>query len=815
MTRRTRRLVAALGAAALLLFVGRWASSLLAERWWVTEVAPRATGFVTQWHLLRAVLEVGAVAVASGWFIGHLLIVYRAVGSVQVRRNVANLEFREALTPGALLAAAVGAGVVLGVLTGAGAASAAPEVALGWQGVTYGVTDPLLQRDLGLYVAQVPLWRAVHDFAFLLVILALGLVFALYLLVGAVRWMDGRPAINGHARSHLGWLLATLALTLMWGYLLEPYELIAGLDGTADRALWRGTILAAPVLAGVALATALLSAIWAMRARHALAAAGWIVLPVASLVGHWMVPSAMGGEGERIADTRTLDQLGRMAYGLEALTDQPPAAMGRIGPPRVPSLWSPAMVSRSLAGDSVEVVSVNAAVVPIAGRRAPAWLATRTIRGGLTVSALADDRTGPGGEPLFYRLQDTVPVPVAVPLVDLGDDAFHPASPRYRIGRGDVRGVKLGQWPRRLLLAWALQAPELLGSVPAGSRVDWALSPKERLAHLAPFAEWGEPIARIVDGDLVWVLDGYLPTRAFPLSERLEWNGRRVAGLRAAFVGTVAAQGGAAHVYLRRRADALATSWAAVARGLVEAASALPEAVWRAAPYPAELLRVQARVLERSALGLGTIAGRATPDADPPRPEQGWAPDTVGPVLTMTFERPGERRLSAVLTAAHEEESDLLRLTRFDSSAALPSRSTLEGRWNRFPSYDALLDSVRDEGGQLDRGPLRLDAFGGRVLAYQPYYAGSGAGRPALVWVSMATDDRLGAGRTMAEAWNNLVGASVPSLAGPAQTTRFEEARRVLLRADSALRAADWEAFGQAWSDLRRALGVSVDSAAP
>ena len=51
------------------------------------------------------------------------------------------------------------------------------------------------------------------------------------MLVGAIRWIDGRPAINDHARAHLGWLLARLALALMWGYLLEPFELVAGLDG--------------------------------------------------------------------------------------------------------------------------------------------------------------------------------------------------------------------------------------------------------------------------------------------------------------------------------------------------------------------------------------------------------------------------------------------------------------------------------------------------------------------------------------------------------------------------------------------------------
>jgi hypothetical protein len=39
--------------------------------------------------------------------------------------------------------------------------------------------------------------------------LGLGLVFGLYVLVGAIRWLDGRPAINNHARIHLGWLFSS------------------------------------------------------------------------------------------------------------------------------------------------------------------------------------------------------------------------------------------------------------------------------------------------------------------------------------------------------------------------------------------------------------------------------------------------------------------------------------------------------------------------------------------------------------------------------------------------------------------------------
>ncbi|HEU5040753.1 MAG TPA: UPF0182 family protein, partial [Gemmatimonadales bacterium] len=290
MSRRARRIVVLIGGLVALLFAGRWGATVLADRWWGRQIAPPAAEFLTDWHVLRLTLDLAGVVLAAAWFIGHLLLVYRAIGSVQVRRSVANLEFREALTPGALLGVVMGVGALLGLLVGTGVSGWWEAVALAWHGVTYGVTDPLLQLDAGVYVAQLPLWRAVHGFALLLVLLALGLVFALYMVVGAVRWIDGRPAINSHARTHLGWLLAALALALLWGYLLEPYELVAGLAGPVDESAWRATNLVAPVLAGVALATAGLSAAWALRPRHALAAAGWIVLASASLVGHWMVP---------------------------------------------------------------------------------------------------------------------------------------------------------------------------------------------------------------------------------------------------------------------------------------------------------------------------------------------------------------------------------------------------------------------------------------------------------------------------------------------------------------------------------------------
>ena len=49
----------------------------------------------------------------------------------------------------------------------------------------------------------------------------------------------------------------------------------------------------------------------------------------------------------------------------------------------------------------------------------------------------------------------------------------------------------------------------------------------------------------------------------------------------------------------------------------------------------------------------------------------------------------------------------------------------------------------------------------------------------------------------------------------PRQTTRLEEARRLLLRADSALRAGDWVTFGRTWDMLRKSFGIQTESETP
>ena len=814
MSRGGRRLAAVVGVLVVLLFVGRWTATLLADRWWAGELSPAAASFLTQWHLLRFTLDVAGCVVASGWFIGHLLLVYRAVGTVQVRRNVANLEFREALTPRALLTIVVTTGVLLGLLVGVGASRWWRVVALSWQGVTYGINEPLFGRDLGVYVAQLPVWRAAHGFFVLLVLLALTGVAVLYMLVGAIRWIERRPAINHHARSHLGWLLAALALALAWGYLLEPYELVAGPAELVASSTWRSRELVSPVLAGIALAAGVMSALWASRPRHALVFSAWIVLAVGSIVGHWLLPAVLSGSTRPAVSSAALQQLSRIAFGLEVLRDSPIVAAGPLAPPVVPSLWSSVALAQTFPGDSSHVVAMNPAVLTPGGRPRPVWLVLRSAEPGrMVANAVADHRVSPSGEPLFFRLGDTLPRLTPTPLLELRGDVLGPEPRQYRLLQGEGPGVLVGSWPRRLALAWALQAGELLGEVPSGSRVDWRLSPEERVSRLVPFADWSAPVARVIDGELVWLLDGYTSSNTFPLTSRALWRDRRVGALTAAFLGTVNAQSGAVRVYLQPGADPVAAGWSRLAAGLVEPADAIPEGVLRTMGYPADLFRTQAQQLESAPWNAGTVSSIPGVSAPEQQPAQiAWAADTSGPELISTFEIPSERRLSAVLIGSRDEGRLHLSLIRLDSAATLPVRDILQNRWANFPSFDALSDSIREDGGKLERGPVRVDVGSGGPVAYQGYFALRPSGGIVLAWVSVAAPNRLGAGRTLSEAWSNLLGATVPTPPGTAQTGRLDEARRWLQRADSALRSGDWSEFGRAWGSLRKVLGVPADS---
>ena len=787
MPSRRRALVSGLAVAVLLLFAGRWTAAFLADRWWGATFSPAARDFLSGWHLFRLAIDAVAVTIASTWFIAHLLIVTRAVRSVQIPGHVGDLEFRETVRPRTLVGAAAVLGLVLGLVVGLDASSHWATIALAWHGVSIGIVEPVLGRDAGVYVAQLPLWRLLHEQALLLVGLGLLLAVMLYAIVGAIRIERRRPAINDHARAHIGWLLVALALVLCWGYYLEPLELVAGLREAPTAGAVRRVSVTAPALIGTALMAAALSAVWALRGRHALAAAGWTILALASVGGHYVAPVVMRGTADPSAPDSTRLALEREAFGLAPERD---AGLPSLLPA---PLFDEAAVRR-LFPTSSAVRAVDAATLDVAGTRRPAWLALVVPPNGpATIVGVAADRAATGGAALFFRAGDTLAYPSPYPLATLGVASPRPGAARYVLGEG--RGVGLESPARRMALAWALQAGELLAP-DAGLRVDWSLDPRERVARLAPFAAWSPARARLIGSRLLWVLDGYHWSRTFPLVPRAAWAGGDASAVRAAFIAIVEAASGDTRIYLRENGGKVAEAWADMSGGLVLPSAALPAEVDAAAGYPQELFGIQARlVAARERATVAPTGGAAVSNAVQPA----W--DSAGTLyLVAAIASDASERLSSALVASGAPA----RVLHAVDSNRLLAPKALERSWGRFATLGPIQDSVTAAGARLEASPVRYFRSSAGLSALQVHTAARDNARPAIVWVSVANGRRLGAGRTFAEAWSNLEGTAIsPPVGGGGP---IADARRWMRLADEALKRGDWAGFGRAFEALREVL---------
>ncbi len=810
MSSRALRLTIAIALIVLLLFTGRWVAGVLADRWWAETISADAARFVTGWALLRFFLESAGILISCLWFIGNLLLVYRAIGSVQVHRRLGNLEIREAVNMGLLRGVSVAGGLLLGIAAGRGWADRAPEVVLAWNGLQVGEADPLLGRDLGFYLARLPALRLIDGYIILLLLLGVSGAIILYAVIGALRWQDRRLLLNDQARFHIGALAVLLALALTWGYLLEPYQLVGGVIGTVHAGLYEFRRAASTALAGVALAAALLSLVWTLRGRHTLLLGIWLILGAASLLGHHIIPAVIGGDRTSALDPAARRHLDQLAYGMVGIRDSSRThPSGEAEPPRPPAFWDATLVADATVGDSGRVVAVDRAVVSVGRQPRPAWLAVRDQGSrGATLTVVLDDRLGPQGQPLIYREGDSLGAAGEPPRLRVPTEGVWPGG-REPVLVDSTIGVDVGVGFRRLALAWALQSGALLSPTSAGQHAIWRLDPEERLATLAPYVTWGVPAPRLIGGELVWLVDGFVASRTFPGSTRVKWRGHWVGSLRAGLLGVIRARSGATAIYLRHSADPVAESWHERYPGIVQPASSMPSDVVRALAYPVELLEAQLRVLTAPQWELGNLIGRDDPiGREGSLPDALWEPDTSGVEHVIPFERPQTRQVSAVLQAAIADGRESLELIRYDSLLTLPDPGSLDTRWGRIPTYQQLRDSVEKAGARVEAGPVRYWPTPAGLGAYQTQFARREGQEPTLVWVSLAVADRRGAGHDLEEAWQNLLGLTAPIISASERGALMLELRRQVTAADAALKRGDLESFGRYWAAIQRLLGT-------
>jgi len=755
---------------------GRWLALETAERAWAATFPGGAV--LLEARALARLMQIFVLLFAITWATGNVFVVYRAIGSVQLPRRLGDLEIVEAVPQRVLFALTLGTGIVGGLLLSLGTGDWWRSALLASAPPHFGITDEILLRDLGYYVAVLPWQSTLQAHALAWTVSAAVVVGLLYVGIGSLRVRQGRLQASDHARAHLAVLLACLALALAWGAALDPAEVVAGLHGTVDQTTLDVRVPAAAFLAAVGVATALASLIWGWRDHPNLVMGSWAALILAVAACYAIVPGFV--RASRTADETLLlgrrAAVERLAFGLTPIERGPPPSVPSVQAPGLP-LWDTGRVAM-VVGEGKGTTAVAFSASP------PGWLVVPLMGG------------RGRGAPRIALESDTGLTLVRAPI-RAGDTTawFGPRAGEFAVASPDswpalrATGIPLRGSLQRAALAWALQGAQLTRAETDGKLLLWRRDVADRLERLAPFADFGEPSPALADSALWWVSWGYVASEQFPLARALPWRDQSVRYLRAGLVGAVRATTGETHVWLAPGYDSLTAAWARHFKPLIEPAQRIPAALRSQLAYPAELFRLSALQLSRA-----NVTSDSTVWTPRPREPFQVAPGGGGELWTgIAFDSvtppPLPPPFVALLAGRVGPSGPVLHLWR-------PGEGTLE----RLPPD--LVGAAETSPGQL-----RIWLAGGSIVTLQArFHQASGAAPRGIADVYVTLGARAGRGATRAAA----VRALLTGESGVARDTtligRWEEVRRLIGRADSALTAGNLERFGQIWKDVRRLL---------
>jgi len=774
--RRSLYLIGA-GLLVVALVGGRWLAVETAERAWDRTFAGGSA--LIEARMLARLLQAFVLVFAIAWATGNLLIVYRAIGSVQMPRRLGDLEIVEAVPRRVLFGITLALGIVLGALLSLGTGDWWRHAVLAAAPPHFGVSDGTLGRDAGYYLSVLP-WRAtLQNRALVLAAGATGVVTLLYGAIGSLRIRRGRVRASDYARTHCGVLLAGLALVIAWGAALDPAEVVAGFHGPVDHAAIAVRVPGSAFVAGVAVVAAVISLIWGWRDRPTLILAGWAALLLSLAACYVVIPGVVraSGSGESGSLVRGRAALERVAFGLTALEERtlPAFPSGEDAIRSVP-LWDAGRVG-IIAGVPPSAVALRA---QHSGAGSPEWLIAPTAASAPTRVAVETD-TG--------LAVNRVPVTDSAPLFGPGIAGFVVASPDSSPALRSAGVPITGAW-RRFALAWTIQAWGFLRAESRGRILLWRRDVMERLERLAPFARFGAPAPALREGALWWVSWGYVTNEAFPLARPLAWRDGTVRYLRAGLVGAVRVATGETHVWLAPGYDSLTAAWARHFEPLIEPPHRLPADLRSQLAYPEEAFRLTVEQLVRtSADSAGTDSAWTL---RPRTPFQLVAPSGTELWTGIGLESGtlAPRQLVGLCAGTITAQGLRLYLWRPDQPKRLPGE--LVGSFLLRP------------------GQQRIWPTDGSVLTIQAQFVEPVGVNPpppprvAQVYVSL--DGRVGNGPTARAALRGGEAAAPDT----SLAARWARARRLAVQADSALGAGDLELFGRVFRALMRELAPST-----
>jgi uncharacterized membrane protein (UPF0182 family) len=355
-------------------------------------------------------------------------------------------------------------------------------------------------------------------------------------------------------------------------------------------------------------------------------------------------------------------------------------------------------------------------------------------------------------------------------------------------------GVNVGGAMHRLAFAIYYRERNILlsGAINPTSRIIFVRNPTDRVEKVAPFLKVdGDPYPAVVDGRVVWILDGYTTLNGYPYAQHetlgdvaadslTDQNGRRLPNqevnyIRNSVKATVDAYDGTVTLYEFDPTDPVLKTWEKVYPGIVKPESDISDSLRAHFRYPEDLFKVQRKLLTKYHVSdpvqffktqdFWAVPGDPNASAagdQPPyyilaqSPGQTQATFQISSALTA-LSRPN---LSAYVTVSSDPaDYGKFRVLELPGSQAVLGPSQVQSKFGSTPEISQLVSLLDQRGSRVIFGNLLTLPVGGGLLYVEPMYvAASSNAFPVLQKVLVAFGDKIAFEDRLSDALDSLFG---------------------------------------------------------
>ncbi len=373
-------------------------------------------------------------------------------------------------------------------------------------------------------------------------------------------------------------------------------------------------------------------------------------------------------------------------------------------------------------------------------------------------------------------------------------------------------GVPVGGLFNEALYALKFGEPNILlsGRVNGDSKILYDRDPRQRVSQVAPWLTVdGNSYPAVVDGRIVWIVDAYTTSSAYPMSQLTSLRDAtsdsltdqgsyaalpndQINYIRNSVKAAVDAYNGTVTLYAWDQSDPVLQAWEGVFPGVVQPRSAISPALLAHMRYPEDLFKVQRDILSTYHVTDPQVFYQG--DQRWKIPEDPSTTNSLQPPFYLSVQRPGEtapkfsltsvylpnsRQNLAAFFSVNSEAADptptsdggygSLQILQLPTDTSVSGPSQIANQFQTDTGVTAALLAFKQAGTQVLFGNLLTLPVGEKLLYVQPVYTRRTATEgsyPLLQFVIASFGEDVGYGQNLNQALRSALGSAPPSGGG-------------------------------------------------